>query len=468
MNALIEFFGRFHPVLVHLPIGFLLLALVFQWLSRKESYRMIVPAIRVAFLLGMISAVVSCLSGWSLSSSGEYDEAALDLHKWFGISVAVLSAIGFWVSAKPPSLIKNSLSVLTLLLIIITGHLGGTLTHGEAFLTKGIFGNTTDSTKSARKKIANVQEAVVYTDIVEPIMMDKCGSCHSAKKQKGGLRIDGKEWILKGGKDGQVFVSGNPTGSELYKRVLLDPLEEKHMPPKGKPQLTEQEINLIHWWISSNAGFEKKTKEVEQPSQLMPALLALQSATVTQKKASVPDGTVDKVSQTILDSLRNAGIILLPVADNSNYLLANFVSIPKLTDQTVSLLQLISKQLVWLKLGYATLSDNSWKIIGQCNNLTRLSIEHTNITDAGLANLSNLKNLQYLNLVGTKISVQGLQQLKNISALENIYLGQTSVKANDFVVLQKFFPKTILDSGNYHVENLTTDTQLLKAPPVKK
>ena len=221
MNALIEFFGRFHPVLVHLPIGFLLLALVFQWLSRKESYRMIVPAIRVAFLLGMISAVVSCLSGWSLSSSGEYDEVTLDLHKWFGISVAVFSAIGYWFSIKSPSLIKNSLSVLTLLLIIITGHLGGTLTHGEGFLTKGIFGNTTDSTKSARKKIANVQEAVVYTDIVEPIMMDKCGSCHSAKKQKGGLRIDGKEWILKGGKDGQVFVSGNPTGSELYKRVYL-------------------------------------------------------------------------------------------------------------------------------------------------------------------------------------------------------------------------------------------------------
>ena len=127
MNALIEFFGRFHPVLVHLPIGLLLLALILQWLSRKEKYLAILPAISVSFLLGMICATVSCLSGWSLSLGGEYDEATLDLHKWFGISVAVFSLVGYFFSAKPNSLLKNLLSFTTVVLIIITGHLGGTL-----------------------------------------------------------------------------------------------------------------------------------------------------------------------------------------------------------------------------------------------------------------------------------------------------------------------------------------------------
>ncbi|MES2330031.1 MAG: c-type cytochrome domain-containing protein [Bacteroidota bacterium] len=467
MNALIEFFGRFHPVLVHLPIGFLLLALILQWLGRKEKYMAILPAIRVAFLLGMISAVVSCLSGWSLSSSGEYDEATLDLHRWFGISVAVFSLIGYIYSSKPNSVVKNVLSLTTVVLIIITGHLGGTLTHGEGFLTKGIF-NSKDSAGSARKVIANVQEAQVFGDIIQPILTDKCGGCHSAKKQKGGLRIDGKDWILKGGKDGKVFVQGNANASELYKRIILDPLEEKHMAPKGKPQLTEQEINLIQWWISSDAGFEKKVKEVTQPAQIIPALLAMQSAAVTQKKAAIPDGSVDKVSQSVLDTLRNAGIVVLPVSVNSNYLLANFVSIPKLTDRTVSLLDQIKKQLVWLKLGYADLSENSWKIIGQCKNLTRLSIEHTNITDANLKYLTELKNLQYLNLVGTKVSVQGVQQLKDLPQLESLYVGQTSIKGNDIVSLQKLFPKAKIDSGNYRLEFIAADTQLLKAPPVKK
>ncbi|MES2002982.1 MAG: c-type cytochrome domain-containing protein [Bacteroidota bacterium] len=468
MNGLIEFIGRFHPVLVHLPIGFLLLALVFQWLSGKEKYAGILPATKIAFLLGMVSALLSCVTGWSLSSGGEYDEDTLSFHKWMGISVAAISIVGYLLVARPNTFLKRTISLITFLLIIITGHLGGTLTHGEGFLTKGISIKSGDSSKLTRKNIANVQEAQVFADIIQPVLHDKCGGCHSATKQKGGLRLDGKEWILKGGKDGQVFLSGNADASELYKRVIMDPLEEKHMPPKGKPQLTEQEVNLLHWWINSNAGFEKKVKEVTQPAQIMPALLAMQSAAVTVKKAAIPDSAVEKISQDVLDTLRKAGIIVLPVAVNSNYLLANFVSIPKPDDTKVGLLRLIKKQLVWLTLSGVSISPASWKTIADCANLTRLHIDHSNITDDGLKSFSTLKHLQYLNLVATQISSQGVQSLKSLPELENVFLGQTSVKTNDFIVLQKMLPKVMLDSGNYHMEFIATDTQVVKASPVKK
>src|SRR6185369_10402028 len=99
--------------------------------------------------------------------------------KWFGISVAVFSLIGYWFCTKPNSTLKTVLSIVTVVLIIITGHLGGTLTHGEGFLTKGIFQSTKDSTKSARKAIPSVQEAQVFADIIQPILLDKCGGCHS-------------------------------------------------------------------------------------------------------------------------------------------------------------------------------------------------------------------------------------------------------------------------------------------------
>jgi uncharacterized membrane protein/Leucine-rich repeat (LRR) protein len=467
MNRLIGFFGNFHPALVHLPIGFLLLALILQWLSVKEKYTGILPAVRVSFLLGMISAVLSCLSGLSLSSGGEYDESTLEFHKWFGISVAVFSAIGYLYSAKPETALKKTISIVTFVLIIVTGHLGGTLAYGEGFLTKGLTNSSDSSGKLTRKPIPNVQEAGVFTDIIQPVLHTKCGGCHSAVKQKGGLRLDGKEWILKGGKDGKVFISGQPGNSEMYKRVLLDPLEEDHMPPKGKPQLTEQEINLLHWWINSDAGFEKKVREVVQTPQVITALLALQSV-AAEKKSSVPSVQVEQVSQVVLDSLRNAGIIILPVAANSHYLQANFVSIPKAGDKAVSLLRLVKKQLVWLKLAGAKLAPASWKTVADCNNLTRLSIEHSNISDTTIQSFSSLQHLQYLNLVGTPVSVQGLQQLKNLPALENIYLAQTRLSRTDFFTLQKIFPKTIIDSGNYYVENLALDTQLLKPPPVKK
>ena len=461
IDKLIALIGNFHPVLVHLPIGFLLLAILFQWLSDKEKYAGILPAVKIAFLLGMISTVLSCITGWSLSSGGEYDEDTLDYHRWMGISVAVISLIGYLLINNANQILKKSVSILTLLLIIVTGHLGGTLTHGEGFLTKA-FTSKSDSSKSARKNIANVQEAQVFADLIQPILQDKCGGCHSATKQKGGLRLDGKDWILKGGKDGKVFETGNADASELYKRATLDPLEEKHMPPKGKPQLTEQEMVLINWWISSNAGFDRKVKEVAQTPKVMPALLAMQSAAVSVKKPAIPEGTVDAAPEAALDALRKAGVIVLPVAANSNWLTANFISIQKVTNETVALLAPISKQLVWLKLGYAELSGNSWKLIGQCTNLTKLSIEHTNLTDASITNLSALNHLLYLNLVGTKITAKGVEQLKSLSKLEELYLGQTMVKTNDFISLQKQFPKTVIDSGNYRIEILILDTQLLK------
>lgn len=468
MNTVLAFFGRFHPLLVHLPIGFLLLAMILQWLRGKERFVAIVPAIRVAYVLGAVSAVLSCISGWLLAGDGEYDEATLDVHRWMGISVAVVSLAGFYFSGKPGRLWKNIISICLFVLIMVTGHLGGTLTHGEGFLTKGIFGGSKDSTASARKPIANVQEAVVYAEIIQPMLTEKCGTCHSAKKQKGGLRLDGKDWILKGGKDGEVYKAGNADESELYKRVILDPLEEKHMPPKGKPQLTEQEVMLLHWWLSSNGGFDKKAKELAQTDKVKAALTTLQSATVSASKPMIPDEPVDKVSENVLEQLRKAGITVVPVAVNSNYLLANFVSIPELNDKKILLLSQIKKQLVWLKTGYAELSDTSWKTIGQCENLTRLSVEHTNLTDASLVHLKPLKKLQYLNLAGTKVSGAGILQLKDLTKLEEIYLGQTAVKKDDIAALQKLLPKTQIDSGNYHVENLATDTQLLKAPPVKK
>lgn len=468
MNTLLAFFGRFHPLLVHLPIGFLLLAMILQWLRGKERFVAIVPAIRVAYALGAASALLSCMSGWLLAGDGEYDEATLDLHRWMGISVAVVSLAGLYFSGKPGRLWKNIISICLFVLIMVTGHLGGTLTHGEGFLTKGLFGSKKDSSTATRKPIANVQEAVVYTDIIQPMLTEKCGTCHSAKKQKGGLRLDGKDWILKGGKDGEVYKAGNADASELYKRVVMDPLEEKHMPPKGKPQLTEQEVMLLHWWLSSNGGFEKKAKELAQTDKVKTVLTSLQSVTVSASKPMIPEEPVDKVSDEIMEQLRKAGITVVPVAVNSNYLLANFVSIPKLDDKTVSLLSQITKQLVWLKIGYAELSDASWKKIGECRNLTRLSVEHTNLTDASVAYLSTLQKLQYLNLVGTKVSGAGVRQLKDLSKLEEIYLGQTAVTKDDITVLQKLLPKTQIDSGNYHVENLATDTQLLKAPPVKK
>lgn len=198
-----EFIGRFHPLLVHLPIGMLLLALLMHWLSAKDKYKALQPAIPVAYLAGCMGAVLSCISGWLLASGGEYDEATLDLHRWMGISVAVIAAMGYYFSRYKNRLLLKWSAVLLLAVIMVTGHLGGTLTHGEGYLTKAFSAGAKDSIIT-RKTIANAQAAVVFSDIIQPVFAQKCYSCHADKKQKGGLRLDSREWIIKGGKDGAV------------------------------------------------------------------------------------------------------------------------------------------------------------------------------------------------------------------------------------------------------------------------
>lgn len=461
-----DLFGPFHPVLVHLPIGMLLLALLMQWLSSKEKYVGLKPAIPIAYLAGSIGAVLSCITGWLLASGGEYDESILDIHRWMGISVATFSIAGYYFARKPGNRFQLWGAVLLAILIPVTGHLGGTLSYGEGYLTKG-FSSISKDSAAVQKVIANAQEAIVFTDIIQPVLQEKCYSCHGEKKQKGGLRLDGSEWIVKGGKDGKVVTAGNPGASELYKRVIMDPLEEKHMPPKGKPQLSEQQRVLLHWWIATGLNFTKKAKELEQPVAIKTVLSALEKTAVS-KKPDLPAAPVEQVPEEVLNRLRNAGVTISPVAMNSNYLTANFVNMQLVDNKTDSLLQQVKKQLLWLKMPGAQLSNKVWETIASFTNLAKLSLEHSNITDADLAKFKTLKQIQWLNLVGTKISIKGLEQLKELPLLTSLYLAQTSIQKTDWPLLQKIFPRAKLDSGGYQVSFLATDTQLLKSPPVRK
>src|SRR5258705_5278465 len=93
-----ELIGRLHPALVHLPIGILLLAGLFQLLALKPKFASLHAATSIALFWGMISAILSCISGYLLSQSGDYDEELVDTHKWFAISTAFVSLIAYLIN----------------------------------------------------------------------------------------------------------------------------------------------------------------------------------------------------------------------------------------------------------------------------------------------------------------------------------------------------------------------------------
>ncbi len=454
---MIELIGRFHPVLVHLPIGILLLASLFQWLVVKESYKRLEPAIGIALFWGMLSAIGSCISGYLLSQSGDYDEQLVNSHQWLGISVAVVGILQYYLYRRSVNAgFAKWIAVILFSLIIITGHLGGSLTRGADYLTKPLDSGS-DGKKVVRKPLPDVQSALVYSEVVAPLLEEKCYGCHGPNKQKGKFRLDKPEFIMKGGKEGNDVIAGNTEKSELIKRLLLKRNEDHHMPPKEKPQLNEKEIALLHWWIESGASFDKRVKELRQPERIKQFLLALQQKTEPEILL-IPEASVSPADTATLAFLKKRGIAVTPVAENSNYLQVSFIGVDSVTDKDIALLLPLKKQLLALRLSNAPITDEALKIIGQGTALMKLYLDHTKISDKGLIQLQSLANLQYLNLVGTEITLQGMQQLKSLNKLLSIYLYQSAIKPTDWENLKNLFPKAILDSGGYPLPILESDT----------
>lgn len=84
-----QFFGRLHPLILHLPIGFLILAFILEWTGRVEKYKVLQPAVGFSLKLGMWSAIFAAISGYILSLEGDYNEQLLDRHQWLGIATAI-------------------------------------------------------------------------------------------------------------------------------------------------------------------------------------------------------------------------------------------------------------------------------------------------------------------------------------------------------------------------------------------
>lgn len=450
-----SFLGHFHPLFVHLPIGILVVGLLFKAISLKSEnpiYEAILPAVLLASFL---SSVFSAGSGYLLSLSGGYEKDLLGYHQWAGIALTVLTGVLYFLVTKNKiKPLQNVFWIVSAGLLGITGHLGGSLTHGENFLSFS-------EEKYQKPVIVNLSEAKVYTEIIEPIFAEKCWSCHSAKKQKGGLRMDGKAFITKGGEDGAAFLAHQAAKSRIILRAQLNEKDEEHMPPAGKPQLTEKELKLIAWWINEGADFNKKVKELKATAEIKLILANLSTPTISQAEPDVPKENIDAADEKVIVLIKNEGVTIVPVAINSNYLLVNFNG-REVKETVWENLKKIGDNVVWLKAKNLTVGNGNLEVIQLMKNLYQLDLSSSNIKNEDLAKLAELKNLRVLNLNYTNVSFQGLEALKNLKSLRSIYLFSSKISKTDWPKLKAMFPKTQLDSGNYQVPTFEQDTLILK------
>jgi uncharacterized membrane protein/mono/diheme cytochrome c family protein len=481
-----NFIGHFHPILVHLPIGILIIGIILEFINQRKSSQVLNEALGIVFFWGAISAILSCIAGYFLKQSGGYEESTLDWHQNLGISVAIISTV-FYLFKKLGSLswlsflnklTKPILAVLAIILLI-TGHLGGNMTHGSDYLMaslpqpfKGWFGIETKTKALAEHKITDPAKAIAYNDVIQPLLENKCYQCHSAEKQKGKLRMDTKDLLLKGGEGGPIFLAGNAASSEMIKRALLPENDDDHMPPKGKTQLTEDEVALLHWWIQNGASFDKKVNDLPQDDKVKPILATLMAgaslAGMVAKSApesAVYSMKVDKADEKNINALKNKNVLILPLSKEVNLLEASCVNNKDFNDADAKLLENLSKQLAWVKLSNTKITDASLQSVGKLGNLVKLHLNHTAVTDKGIDNLVNLKYLEYLNLFDTQVTDASLLKLAKIKSLKKLYLWQTKVTKEGVAALKKSNPGLEVDMG-WEGPALVSDTVKMVAKKI--
>jgi uncharacterized membrane protein len=258
-NDLVLFLGRFHPVLVHLPIGGLVLLGVLELLAKISRFKGAAQSNHLILGLTAAASVTAALLGWMLSQAGGYDPQLLQWHKWTGFAVAATCTVTYLLS-RLGRLRAYRLSLLaTLSVLVVASHLGASITHGRDFLTRyapgplrSLFWGSAGA-PAAHSTGPDPLQPRVFADVVRPILLQRCSACHGPEKQKADLRVDSLEALLKGGKDGPALVPGQAKDSRLIQRLLSPLHDEDHMPPEGKPQPTPAELTVLEWWIESGA-----------------------------------------------------------------------------------------------------------------------------------------------------------------------------------------------------------------------
>jgi hypothetical protein len=269
-----QFFGRFHPLMVHLPIAILVLVPVMELLGRRAALAHLRPAAGSLLSFAAFVSFFTALDGWLLAWSGGYRGHDVTVHMWVGAAFA--AACGLAARARcadMPRLAYPAMLSVAFVLMAWAGHFGGAIVHGDGFLTdkmparaRALLGLPSVPTSSAAPGAAaaaapvkagpgsvDPANASYYPVHVAPLFARSCVSCHRPEKHKGGLRMDTYAQLMRGGSDGAAIVPGKPAASELLRRVRLPASDDDSMPSDGDKPLSPEEIQMVEHWIAAGA-----------------------------------------------------------------------------------------------------------------------------------------------------------------------------------------------------------------------
>jgi len=334
-SSTVLFFGRFHPILLHLPVGILGLLCLFELIcSTQRGEKKFGEASLLMLIVGCAGALLAVFAGIMLSREGGYTGGNFSLHQTMGLigtaGVLVSLAVRIVAMGRHSAELLNAYRAVYFISFGIMGlgaHFGGNLSHGSKFLVqhapewfkgpmvgmeKVLLGlvekpkeekieektpeppKAVEAPAKAPEVVAKANpdpapmppptpappastEKLVFQHLILPIFEAKCNKCHGEEKQKGELRLDTFEFTMKGGEESgdKNIVPGKPDDSVTVQLISSAEDEDGHMPPEGKDQLTKEETALIKWWIQRGASNTQKLDLAAVPAELKAAAEAI-------------------------------------------------------------------------------------------------------------------------------------------------------------------------------------------------
>lgn len=263
-----RFFGRFHTLIIHLPIGAVVLVVLLEAaaLLARDPARFD-DALEVALPASAVSAAGAFFLGLLLSRGGGYPASTIAWHRGLTlVAVLLIAASGVVFTLSPRDsqgkgrVAYRAVLATAMAVLSIGAHFGGNLSQGEGYLTRYApefvrvwLGETIEETTTVLPLPAG-EEPLMYADVVAPVMTRTCVSCHGPKEAKGKLRLDSFEAIQQGGEHGPAVIAGQGAKSPLYARIALPTTDDDHMPPAEHPQPSDAEREVLKFWIDRGAS----------------------------------------------------------------------------------------------------------------------------------------------------------------------------------------------------------------------
>ncbi len=457
---LLTLVGRFHPLVLHFPIVLILL-LVIQVVVGKLHVAFRHPLLtKSLLLLACFSSFVAILAGYLLFFTEEYSGQMVKNHLVGGVLTGLfisLATIVYYLweiqALAFGAYIYHSLLVASAVSLGYTSHIGGSLTHGADFLTEPLEALFPPKSSLPDKPM---EEMLLYEDVIATMLDAKCVNCHNENKTKGGLLMNSHAALLKAGDSGKAaIVAGEPEDSEMVVRMLLPPDHDDRMPPEGKPGLSENEIELVKFWISKGAPRDLKLGELDENSDLNRSLAAmLPQINRTRHRIALEKEAFEKVRQELEEVAKkiNVRISVDEKAEGKSFGLKMLFPPSPFSNRELLELAPYAGYFSSLSLASADIGDDELFFIGKMENLERLYLPKTGVDGSGLPYLIHLEKLHELNLSFTSLQGGHALHLLDFPNLKKVYIYGTPVSKEVIQALQERKSDTsfILEEGpNY-------------------